>query len=46
MIRIEKLKFDNGGKLDRCVLYQLKGAILDIPWPFCKYINKNDDLSY
>jgi len=34
----EKLKFDNGGKLDRCVLYQLKGAILDIPWPFCKNI--------
>jgi len=27
----EKLKTKEGGKLDRCVLYQLRGAILDIP---------------
>ena len=27
----EKLKYKNGGKLDRCVLYQLQGAVLDIP---------------
>ena len=32
----EKLKYKNGGKLDRCVLYQLQGAVLDIPWPLCK----------
>jgi len=23
-------------KLDKCVLYQLRGALLDIPWPKCK----------
>lgn len=28
----ENLKEKAGGKLDRCVLYQMKGAVLDIPW--------------
>lgn len=28
----EKLKQKEGGKLDKCVLYALKGAILNIPW--------------
>ncbi len=31
-----KLKMRAGGKLDRCVLYVLRGAVLDIPWPQCK----------
>jgi nucleotidyltransferase/DNA polymerase involved in DNA repair len=32
----EKMKNKSGGTLDKCVLYQLKGAVLDIPWPKCK----------
>lgn len=32
----ERLKEKAGGKLDRCVLYQMKGAVLDIPWWECK----------
>jgi nucleotidyltransferase/DNA polymerase involved in DNA repair len=32
----EELKKRRGGKLDKCVLYQLRGALLDIPWPKCK----------
>lgn len=32
----EELKEKEGGKLDRCVLYLLQGAVLDIPWPECK----------
>lgn len=32
----EKLKKKCRGKLDKCVLYQLQGAVLDIPWPECK----------
>lgn len=32
----ERLKSKKGGKLDRCVLYQFRGAIKDIPWPECK----------
>lgn len=36
----EKLKKKEGGILDKCVLYQLRGAILDIPWPKCKDIIK------
>jgi len=36
----EKMKYKNGGKLDRCVLYQIQGAILDIPWPLCKNLTK------
>ncbi|MCD4740610.1 helix-hairpin-helix domain-containing protein [archaeon] len=31
----EQLKRKNGGKLDRCVLYQFRGAIKDVPWPDC-----------
>ncbi len=32
----EELKRRRGGKLDKCVLYQLRGALLDVPWPKCK----------
>lgn len=32
----EKLKNAEGGKLDKCVLYQLRGAILNMPWWLCK----------
>ena len=32
----EKLKKQEGGKLDKCVLYQMRGAVLDMPWPECK----------
>ena len=32
----EKLKKQEGGVLDRCVLYVLQGAILSIPWWVCK----------
>jgi nucleotidyltransferase/DNA polymerase involved in DNA repair len=35
----ERLKTKEGGKLDRCVLYQLRGAVLDIPWPECKSLH-------
>jgi len=36
----EELKKKRKGKLDRCVLYQFQGAVLDIPWPECKRLNK------
>jgi hypothetical protein len=32
----ETLKNAAGGKLDKCVLYQLRGAVLDRPWWDCK----------
>lgn len=32
----EELEKKHGGKLDKCVLYQFRGAILDIPWWKCK----------
>ncbi len=32
----EKLRKHEGGVLDRCVLYVLRGAILDAPWWVCK----------
>ena len=32
----EKLKEKEGGILDKCVLYQLRGAISSVPWPKCK----------
>ena len=32
----EKLKKKHKGRLDRCVLYQFQGAVLDVPWPKCK----------
>ena len=32
----EKLKKNEGGVLDRCVLYVLRGAILNAPWWVCK----------
>ena len=35
------LKERAGGKLDICVLYQLQGAVLDIPWPQCKKLAHN-----
>lgn len=37
----EKLRHKAGGKLDKCVLYQLQGAVLDIPWPGCKGLFKD-----
>lgn len=36
----ELLKTKEGGNLDRCVLYQLRGAVLDIPWLKCKNLGK------
>jgi len=36
----KKLKKKSGGKLDKCVLYQLQGAVLEIPWPKCKNLTK------
>jgi hypothetical protein len=35
----EKLKRNEGGVLDKCVLYQIRGAILEIPWWVCKDIS-------
>ncbi len=35
-ISAEKLKAKSGGKLDRCVLYQFRGAKLGKPWWTCK----------
>ncbi len=32
----ERLKKQEGGKLDKCVLYVIQGAILNIAWPKCK----------
>ena len=32
----EKLKKHEGGVLDKCVLYVLRGAILNAPWWVCK----------
>lgn len=31
-----QLKAKCEGQLDKCVLYQLQGAVSDIPWPECK----------
>ena len=36
----ERLKEKAGGKLDKCVLYQFQGAVLDIPWWECKNLTK------
>lgn len=35
----EKLRINEGGILDKCVLYQIRGAILEIPWWVCKNIS-------
>ena len=32
----EKLKQREGDVLDKCVLYVLRGAILNVPWWICK----------
>ena len=32
----EEMRKRRGGKLDKCVLYQFRGALLDIPWWKCK----------
>jgi uroporphyrinogen-III synthase len=34
----KKLKSAEGGKLDKCVLYQIRGAIFGKPWWKCKDI--------
>jgi hypothetical protein len=36
----ERLKKKEGGKLDKCVLYQFQGAVLDVPWWECKDLIK------
>jgi len=36
----EELKNAEGGKLDKCVLYQLQGAVLDVSWWDCKNLTK------
>ena len=36
----QELKKKEGGRLDICVLYLLRGAFLDIPWPMCKNLTK------
>jgi hypothetical protein len=36
----EKLREKEGGKLDKCALYLLQGAVLDIPWPRCKNLTE------
>ena len=35
-VMYEKLKRKEGGKLDICVLYQLRGAVRNAPWWTCK----------
>jgi uroporphyrinogen-III synthase len=37
----EKLKEKEDGILDKCVLYQLRGAISGVPWPKCKNVIKS-----
>lgn len=37
----EKLKAKEGGKLDKCALYQLQGALLDVAWWDAKIVRKN-----
>jgi len=32
----QRLREKEGGRLDRCVLYLLRGAVLDLPWPMCQ----------
>lgn len=39
----EELRIKSGGKLDRCVLYQFRGAILNVPWPMCKDLKGGDE---
>jgi len=41
----EKLKEKEGGKLDKCVLYQFQGAVLDIPWWKYKNLPKKSRLN-
>lgn len=36
----EKLREKEGGKLDKCALYLLQGAVLDISWSKCKNLTK------
>jgi len=36
----EKLRIEEGGELDRCVLYQFRGVVLDLPWWECKDLTK------
>ena len=40
-VLFEKLKKKSGEKLDKCVLYQFQGAILDLPWWECKHLTKD-----
>ncbi|GBE17694.1 pathogenicity locus [archaeon BMS3Abin16] len=37
----ERLNMISGGEVDRCVLYQFRGAVFDLPWPECKNLSKS-----
>ena len=37
----EELKNKEGGKLDKCVLYLLEGAVLDARWWECRNLTKS-----
>ena len=39
----EKLEKEQQGQLDRCVLYQLRGAIENTPWWLCKDREQSKD---
>ncbi len=41
-ILYNKLRKKMGGRLDKCVLYQFQGAILDIHWWECKNLNREN----
>ena len=36
----ERLNMISECKVDRCVLYQFRGAVFDLPWPQCKNLTK------
>ncbi|MEE8358403.1 MAG: helix-hairpin-helix domain-containing protein [Candidatus Hydrothermarchaeales archaeon] len=39
----ERLNMISGGEVDKCVLYQFRGAVFDLPWPQCKNLIKGED---
>jgi len=41
----ERLKLAEGGVLDKCVLYQIQGSILNIPWWECKNLSKVSNMN-
>lgn len=38
----DRLRKKMGGRLDKCVLYQCRGAVLSIPWWECKNLNREN----